>query len=380
MLDEAVLDGYRSHGGEPLALHDTLCPGLLAEVQPGGVIIFYRKVAAPAGRGKARPAKVRLGGYPAMSLPEARMAARMDGGALDGDAETPAAEPAGDAPALMTLRDFLLVKYLPYVATYKRSAETDARIIDRTILPYFKDKTLAAITEEFLIAFQTHLLKRGYAPATCNRPVVIIRYAFNLAIRWGYAEKNPASGMRLLKENNIRQVLLDKTAIQALLFHAQRSKSRFMKYIIPLLIFTGARKSEILNAHWSYLDLPNRTLEIPQSKSGNKRYIILNDAAVAVFNAVPVKPGCPYIFPSARGNGPIKQFQDAWDDIRVAAGLPDLRLHDLRHTFASQLVNSGCSLYIVQQLLGHANPRTTMRYAHLSSKALIDAANHMRAE
>lgn len=119
------------------------------------------------------------------------------------------------------------------------------------------------------------------------------------------------------------------------------------------------------------------TLFVPLSKSGRPRYVILNADAVRVLNSIPRISGNPYVFPSPITGRPSASLHFPWKRIRSKAGLDDVRLHDLRHSFASALVNDGKGLYTVQQLLGHANGKATQRYAHLSRETLTNAAEAM---
>jgi len=140
-----------------------------------------------------------------------------------------------------------------------------------------------------------------------------------------------------------------------------------------LLLLTGGRRNEITQAKWEYVNWERRTLLVPLSKSGKPRAIALNGPALALLRAIP-RTDNPYIFPSPVNGKPSASLFFPWDRIRKRAGLKDVRLHDLRHSYASFLVNQGISLYVVQGLLGHAHSRTTQRYAHLAHETLQDAA------
>jgi integrase len=141
-----------------------------------------------------------------------------------------------------------------------------------------------------------------------------------------------------------------------------------------LLLLTGARRNEITQAKWEYVNWQRRTLLVPLSKSGKPRAIALNAQALELLSAIKRVDGNPYIFPSELTGRPSPSLYFPWDRIRERAGLYSVRLHDLRHSFASFLVNQGVSLYVVQGLLGHSHARTTQRYAHLAQETLLDAA------
>ena len=141
-----------------------------------------------------------------------------------------------------------------------------------------------------------------------------------------------------------------------------------------LLLLTGARRNEVSHAKWDYVDWERRTLLVPISKTGRPRVIALNGRAMALLRAIPKLDDNPYIFPSPITGRPCPSLHFPWTRIKDRAGLDGVRLHDLRHSFASFLVNEGVSLYVVQGLLGHTQPRTTQRYAHLAQHTLNNAA------
>jgi integrase len=122
------------------------------------------------------------------------------------------------------------------------------------------------------------------------------------------------------------------------------------------------------------VDWERRTLLVPISKTGRPRVIALNGQAIALLRSIPRQGNNPYIFPSPITGRPCPSLHFPWTRIKQRAILDDLRLHDLRHSFASFLVNEGVSLYVVQGLLGHTQPRTTQRYAHLAQDTLNNAA------
>ena len=149
--------------------------------------------------------------------------------------------------------------------------------------------------------------------------------------------------------------------------------------ILRLLIFTGARKSEIARLRWSEVDFEHRMLRFSDSKTGQK-ILPLNAAALAVLAEHPKLEGQGFVFPALRGGGHYVGTPKVWNRVRAAAGLEDVRLHDLRHSFASVAVSMGASLPMIGALLGHKDSATTQRYAHLSDdpiRSVSDAVSKL---
>jgi integrase len=142
---------------------------------------------------------------------------------------------------------------------------------------------------------------------------------------------------------------------------------------IRLLIYTGARHGEVVGLRWEWVQRPR--LMLPDSKTGAK-IVYLNRQARAVLDAMPTKAEIGLVFPSLRGDKPIA-LSIPWLAIRQHAALPDVRLHDLRHSFASIAIADGISLVVIGKLLGHALAETTERYAHLADEAIADAAKRV---
>jgi integrase len=145
---------------------------------------------------------------------------------------------------------------------------------------------------------------------------------------------------------------------------------------IRLLILTGARKSEILGARWEWIDIARGYLHLPDSKTGEK-LVPLGAPALAVIAAQPRVQGNPYLLPSVKKDMHYVGLPKAWERIRARAGLDDVRLHDLRHAFASVGASGGDSLLVIGALLGHRDAKTTQRYAHLQDDPVRAAANRI---
>lgn len=273
--------------------------------------------------------------------------------------------------------EFATDQYMPHAKARKRSWTSDDSLLRNHILPALGDHRMNRIRRVDVISLHNGLHQQGYAAGSVNKILILIRYMFNCAIRWEVlpAGQNPANGVEPFPDNGARERYLSLEEAQSLMAELETNPNRQACNIIKLLLFTGARKTEIMHARWEFVDLERRLLTVPLSKSGKARHIALSDAAIEVLRALPRDPEIPWLFWNPKTGRPQDSIHHGWDTIRQRAGIPDVRLHDLRHSFASFLVNSGRSLYEVQKLLGHSDAKTTQRYAHLAPGALIEAAN-----
>jgi integrase len=280
--------------------------------------------------------------------------------------------------SIPTLRFFIEDRYLPFIKGYKRSWKTDETVLRVHILPELGRYFLDEITPEFIIELTNKMRGAEYAPGSVGRVIIILRYVFNLAIKWKIVPPgtNAASGIPVPPDVQ-RSRYLTKEEAARLLASIRVDENQIAAKAIMLLFLTGARRNEVTQAEWSYIDWEQCTLLVPKSKNGQPRYVQLNSKALDVLRTVPRVAGNPHVFPAPSTGRPMPHLFFPWDRIRKRAGLQDFRLHDLRHSFASFVINSRDDLYEVQKLLGHSNPRTTQRYAHLSREKLAQAAEVM---
>lgn len=265
--------------------------------------------------------------------------------------------------------------YLPHMRLRKRSWRVDERISQRYLSPAFGDKKLSTIERQEVELWLHELAFSGLAPASCNRIIAVFKTICTLAEQYGVFSPgfSPAAGVKPLKVRTLRERYLTPDEAQRL-FQELNAHLCPDSLAILLLLLTGARKSEILKARWEYVRQDLRLLVVPLSKSGKPRYIPLSEAAMEVLRALPRSKNVPWLFPGRDPEKPRSDIFPFWSKVRRKLGLFDVRIHDLRHTFASFLVNTGHSLYEAQKLLGHTDPRTTTRYAHLGQAALLAAA------
>jgi integrase len=277
-----------------------------------------------------------------------------------------------------TLESFIVNRYLPYVKARKRSWQTDETLLRLHLLPAFGQHRLNRISRSDVIDFQRKAQTKGYAPGTCNRMIVLLKFVFNCAIRWDVLfHTNPCNGVPMLEDCSTTERYLTAQEANKLFLELEANRNTQVGQVIRLLLYTGARKREILDAKWDEVDFKRKILTVPaaRSKSKKPRYIPLSDAAIKLLESMPKQQGVPWVFYNPKTKKPPVSIFVAWNTIRKRVGLQDVRLHDLRHSYASFLVNAGRSLYEVQKLLGHHDPKITMRYAHLAPESLLEAVN-----
>jgi integrase len=259
-------------------------------------------------------------------------------------------------------------EYLVYARTNKSANSYRLNITNlRTLVPFFKDKYLTEITPQDIERYKTERLKQ-VSPASVNRDLTCLRHMLNKAVEWKYLSMGPMKGVKPLKEPPGRLRFLSKDEIKRLMEELPDGT----KAVVLFALYTGLRKSEILNLGWNNIDLNNRMVIVDKTKTNERRIIPMNNAIYKQLQNLSHDRNGEVIFAQEKINL-RKNFEAALK----RAEIDDFRFHDLRHTFASYLVMSGSSLKVVQQLLGHKDIQMTMRYSHLSQDHLQDAINQL---
>jgi integrase len=237
-----------------------------------------------------------------------------------------------------------------------------------------------------------HSLKA--TPYHANRVLALLSKMFGLAVEWGWRPDNPTKGIERYHEEK-RQTWLSAEQLASLEGALDSYADSDAADALRLVILTGSREGEVLNAAWDQFDLDRGVWTKPSHHTKQKRieHVPLSTPALALLERMAARRnGSPYLFPGRYGDKARVTLRRPWIQVCKAAGLatevripgkrgelirykPTVRIHDLRHTFASHLVSKGESLHIVGKLLGHTQPQTTARYAHLSDGALRDATN-----
>nr|WP_316640034.1 tyrosine-type recombinase/integrase [uncultured Roseateles sp.] len=348
-------------------------PGMYIEVRatsPGQGTYFLRYKDAAS-----KTCHQKIGKSTAITLADARKEAKRLKAEIALGAN-PSAQ-AKAAKAVLTFEEFFEQKYLPHVKPRKRSWKRDEELYRLRIKGELGSFRLNLITRQKVQLFHTALLASGLSPATADHHVKLIRYALNLAVEWEVLESNPVKGIKLFNADNKVEHYLDGAELDRLLAVLRSDENRTVCLIAMFLLSTGCRLNEALQAKWAQVDQASRLWRIPAANSKSKRVraVPLNDSAIHVLEQLDTEGEFDHVFINRLSRKPYTTIMKVWARLRVKAEIPHLRIHDLRHGFASLLVSSGRTLYEVQQILGHSDPKVTMRYSHLSTKSLQEAAN-----
>jgi len=267
------------------------------------------------------------------------------------------------------------------VKTKPSTQETYRYWLDRFILPALGAIPVNQVSREDVRQLHHRL---GRRPTQANRVRALLHNMFNVAESWGLRPENsnPVRRVPRFPEGKRERYLSVEEFAQLgrVLFEAKQEGkiSPLAILAIRLLALTGARRGEILGLKWREVDFERRCLRLEDSKTGPKT-IPLGSAALALLSQAPRVEGNPYVLPGKRSGDFYRGLQGPWERIRKRAGLEDVRIHDLRHSYASVGVEAGMGLPIVGAILGHTLPRTTARYAHLSNDPLQRAAEQITA-
>jgi integrase len=258
----------------------------------------------------------------------------------------------------------------------QRAFESSKRYLLDVVKEYFGDRPLSTIT---YLDLETYRNKRKATPtnagkprtdASVNREMALISHMLAKAVEWELLETSPfKKGKRLMfKENNQRLRFLTHDEIEALI----PACTSHLKPIVETALHTGMRRGEILSLKWE--QIRNGFIYLKETKSNKARQIPINDQVGQIFRELRLKNQLKtqYVFCGPDGNR-LQEVKRSFNSACRRAGIYDFRFHDLRHTFASHLVMNGVGLKAVQELLGHADLKMTMRYAHLSQAHLKDA-------
>jgi integrase len=260
-----------------------------------------------------------------------------------------------------------------------RSITLDRRLLDLFILPEFGTRRVIDIERADI--HHIHYKMRE-TPVQANHVRQVLSTMFNLAEKWGLRpdHTNPCRHVDPypVKRRERYLTLPELMRLNESMNHAEATGIIAPQMIAAfrLLIFTGCRHGEIQTLKWEHVDFNYRCLRLPDSKTGAKN-VQLGEPALELLNRMKRLPDNPYVIYGTLPGKYFTDFQGSWERLRAMAGLEDVRIHDLRHTFASVAVNMGESLPIIGKLLGHSQLKTTERYAHVAVAPQLQAADRI---
>jgi integrase len=360
---------------------DSSVAGFGARVTAAGARAFVLEYRTRAGRKR----RYTIGSFPDWTTTGARERAKQLKQQIDMGGDPLAdIEAEREAPTVAELITRFEKEHLP---RKRDSTRLDyGRMIKNHISPFFgKHTKVADVTFADIERLHRKITAAGY-PYRANAVVRIASKMFALSIRWTMRADNPCKGIEKNKEYERRRYLKPEELarlIEALAAHPNQQAAN----AIRLLLLTGARRGEILGMKWADVDLgdalwsklPSSTKqkefhESPLSGPARQLLAEIREALIAKHRQLP-----EFVFPGGGDAAHVVNIKGAWRSICKAAGITGLRIHDLRHSFASELVSGGSSLALIGALLGHASPETTKRYAHLYRDPLRAATERVGA-
>ena len=358
--------------------------GFGVRVYPTGGKLYLAQARGPDGpNGRRKAKRITVGRHPVLGAEDARqraalIIARIKAG--EDPVPLPLQAKHAGGPTVADLATRYLEEHVA-IRCKPKTQRTTRSVINRHIVPALGKLPLAAVERSHVMALHESLCE---TPAMANMVVATLSHMYTLASDWEMPPEdcdNPCQAIPTNPERKRERFLTDAefTRLGQVLDDVSGKGSRISAAAVTtirLLMLTGCRRNEILTLRWEHVDLDKAEMRIVDGKTGS-RTVHLSPSAVGVLAALPRVPGNPWVVPGARPGSHMTDIDGAWQSIRARAGLHDVRIHDIRHSFASRALALGEGLPIIGRLLGHRQAETTARYAHLDRDAVRNSAERV---
>ena len=358
--------------------------GFGVRVYPTGGKVFVAQARGPDGPDNPHKGRrITVGRHPVLGADEARqraalIIARVKAGEEPVPLPLPAKYAGGPKVADLArryLEDHVAVRCKP------KTQRTARSVVNRHIVPALGKLPIAAVERRHVMALHESLCE---IPAMANMVVETLTYMYKLAKGWDMVPEDhddPCQSIPMNPKRKRERFLTDAefTRLGQVLDEVSGNGSQVSAgavTTIRLLMLTGCRKTEIMTLRWKHVDLDRAEMRIVNGKTGD-RTVHLSPSAVNVLAALPREPDNPWVVPGAKPDTHMADIDGAWQSIRARAGLHDVRIHDIRHSFASRALALGEGLPIIGRLLGHRRVESTARYAHLARASVRQSAERI---
>lgn len=339
----------------------------------------------------------KIGTYPDTSCLQARTTAAQKLAAIGDYKLAQAGRGTATVRSTLTVSEFFNTVYLPLKKTQVRAWSTQNSLFRNHIEPSLGEMNLSDVTQEHVVALHALLIAKPVgnkrwanskgktlAPATVNRILILLKHMFNIALERKVPGlmQNPIT-MVIQANRDFKARCLSREEITALLVAVDAQEDEQFSLVVRLLLFTGLRRSNVLAMEWSWVNFSEGSVTVPKENDKAKKgyKIFLSDVALDLLKdyrdslGLKHSPTQGYVFPNPKTGLPYVCRRGIWTTCRDNAGLPDLRMHDLRHTYATMMLNSGSDVTDVQKALGHTQLVTTVRYLHINEQRKREKAN-----
>jgi len=368
-LTKRYVESVKPDEVEELLLWDTELKGFGVRIFPTGRRTYFVQYRNQFGRTRRK----KLGVHGSITAEQARDEAKIVlGNVASGE------DPSADLKLAKMKTTFqnLADQYLQIYAKENKREKSyagDCTMLNRIILVKFGNMKVEEITSHDIQTLHHSLCKTPYM---ANRVRALLSKMFNLAKQWKWITANPVEGVSKYQEEK-RERWLDDAEMAKLWLVLEKHSNHPTSFVFKLLLLTGSRKGEVLNATWDQFDLVKGVWSKPAhlTKQNKNEHIPLSSNTLEVLQDLKERhpSPSPFLFPGKVEGKPMQEVKTFWGTVLKEAGIENFRIHDLRHTHASHLVSSGLSLSIVGKLLGHTQASTTQRYAHLADEPLREA-------